>query len=240
VLSPVLVVVAALVALGAAVAVGSRVPRAAILGLVLAIAGAPFVADPLPAIPVLGARVVGALLGGYAIWISVRRLEPRPSGGQVPWPGAIALAAAGFAGGWLAADALGALLAGAGPVPLAGPDTALASGSPVAGAAVGAAAALAVVGLGPALFARDALRTLVGLLLVLTAVGLFAAVLGRPAALANVALGALTAGTGLAGAALIRRARASGSDLALHEPPSREPAVRARPVDEAHPAGPHR
>lgn len=234
-MTPVLVGIAMLVALGGAVAVASRIPRAAILGMILALAGAPFVAHPLPAVPALGAQVVGALLAGYAIWISVRRLEPRPAGGQVPWPGAVAISIAAFAGGWLAADALGGLLAAAGPT--VGAELELAAGSPVARAGVGAAAALAILALGPALFARDALRTVVGLLLVLAAAALLAAALERPTELVAVALGALTAGAGLAGAALVRRARAVGSDLALHEPPIREPAVRARPADEAHPAG---
>lgn len=235
-MTPVLVLVAACVALGAAVAVSARIPRAAILGLVIVLAGAPFVTDPAPAVTATAARVVAAVLAGYVLWIAVRGPLVPIGGSRAGIPGALAIGLAAFAAGWFAADAVGtALAAGGADGPGGAAAAALAGGSSVARAGFGAACAFAVLAAAPVLVARDALRLVIGLQLLIAAAGLTGAALGQPGDAATVAMAVLTAATGVAGAALIRRSRTRSAELVLHDPPFREPSVRARPHDDAHP-----
>jgi hypothetical protein len=235
--TPVLVVLAVIAALGAALAVTARVPRLAVLGLVVALAAAPFVADPSPSVIAIAARVVAAVLAGYACWAALRGARSTTEGSPLGWPGVMAIVVVVLAAGWLAAGQLGAALAAGGTE---GPGTgsagvALASGSPVARASFAAGLALLVLAAAPVAFARDALRLGIGLLLLLAGTGLVGASLERPGESASLVLAGLTAGIGLAIAELIRRALESGA-LTIHEPPRREPAVRAHPLDDAHPA----
>lgn len=238
-MTPVLVVVAVLVAAGAALAVTARVPRAAVLGLVLALAGAPFVADPSPSVVAVAARVVAAVLAGYACWAAVRGIGRPTEGSPLGWPGVAAIAVTVMAAGWLAAAQVGAALTVGGPDgPGAGSiGAALAAGSPVARAAFASGVTLLVLGAAPVLIARDVLRLTIGLLLLLCGTALVGASLQQPGETASVVVAALTAGIGLAGAQLVRHALDAGETLALHEPPAREGAVRARPADDAHPLG---
>ena len=60
-MTPVLVLVAVLATFGAAVATAARVPRVAVLGLVLALVAAPFVADPAPSALAIASRLAFAL-----------------------------------------------------------------------------------------------------------------------------------------------------------------------------------
>lgn len=237
-MTPVLVPLAALVALGAAIAVSARIPRAAILGLVVVLAGTPFVADPAPGVTATTARVVAAILAGYVLWIAVRGPLVATGGSRVGMPAAVTVGLAAFAAGWFAADAVGlALGAGDGDGPSQGTVAgALAAGSPVARAAVAAASALLVLAAAPVLLARDALRLAIGVQLLLSAAGLAGAALGEPGDAATVAMAVLTAGTGVVGAAVVRRSRTRSGELELHDPPPRDLAVRPRPRDEAHPA----
>src|SRR5688572_4946273 len=82
--NPALAGVALAVVLGAIVAGSARNARTAVLGLILALVGASFVADPLPDTLALAGRLVGAMLGGYLLWVVSRgtdaRTEHRTSG----------------------------------------------------------------------------------------------------------------------------------------------------------------
>ena len=98
---------------------------------------------------------------------------PPTTGWRVGWPGAAAVAIVGFAIGWLAAGSIGTTLsAGDGDGPSVGAAAALAAGSLIPRAALGAAVALAALAAAPVLVGRDVLRLGLGLLLLLTAAGL--------------------------------------------------------------------
>ncbi|HEY6571038.1 MAG TPA: hypothetical protein VIZ22_12145, partial [Candidatus Limnocylindrales bacterium] len=92
-MTPLLVALAGLVAVGGIVAVSAREPRFAVLGVIIALVGAGYVADPLPSLAALAARLTGAVLGGYLIWVALRRAPAQTAGWHVGWPGAVALAA---------------------------------------------------------------------------------------------------------------------------------------------------
>lgn len=167
-------VAAVAVAVGAVVAMSARLPRLAILGLLVALLGAPSVThavpDPLGAAP----RLIGAVLGAYLLWIAVR---DAPAGtfrsSAIGWAGTAALGGAAFGAGMAIAaglvgeaSAVGAAIdAGAPGVPAGVDPAALAGG-------LGAAATLAVVASAPALLSRDVLRAGLALLLLLAATDL--------------------------------------------------------------------
>ncbi len=76
--TPLLVALAVLVAAGGVVAVSAREPRFAVLGMIIALVGAAYVADPLPGLVALAARLAGAALAGYLVWVALRR-APAPT-----------------------------------------------------------------------------------------------------------------------------------------------------------------
>lgn len=239
-MTPALVVVALVVTGGAVAAVSAREPRLATLGLLVALLGAPFVADPLPGTIAVAARLVGTVLGAYVVWVSLRAAPGPTVGSRIGWPGAAAIAMAAFAAGWLSATTIGAGLASiSGDGPSSGAAAAsLVAGSPVARAALGASFALVALAAGPVLVARDVLRLGLGLLLLIAAVELLGEALGgRADDPYELALGILYAGGGLAVAGLVLRSFRVHGDLALRGTSSREVAVRTRGADEAHPAG---
>ncbi|MEO5966271.1 MAG: hypothetical protein ABIR11_12455, partial [Candidatus Limnocylindrales bacterium] len=172
-MTPALVILAVIVTAGAVVTVSAREPRFAALGMVVALVGAGFVTDPLPGTVALAARLVGAVLGGYLVWIALRGAPPPTSGWRLGWPGAGAIAIVAFAIGWLCAGSIGTVF---GTVASDGPTidaaAALAVGSPVPRAALGAAFALTALAAAPVVVGRDVLRLGLGLLLLLTAAGL--------------------------------------------------------------------
>jgi hypothetical protein len=195
------------------------------------------VADPLPGSLALGVRLAGSVLAGYLTWIALRRAPGALAPAGIGLPGAGAIAIVAFAIGWLAASTLGqALAAGSGEGPSTGAvASALAAGSPLPRAALGAAFALVALAAGPVLFARDLLRMGLGLLLLVAAarlvrnaVGISA---GPPAELAIAILVAL-AGAGVA--ALVTASLRTAGDLELRSASDHETAVRHRPADEAH------
>ena len=241
-MTPVLVLLAALVAAGGALAVSAREPRVAALGTLVALVGAAYVEDPLPGPLSLAARLVGTVLAGYLVWIALRQApSPLPVRG-FRVPGALAIAVAAFAAGWLTAATLGATLGlGPGDGPSAGgAATALAAGSPVPCAALGAAFALVALAAGPVLLARDVLRLGLALLLLIAAADLAGNALGVGAdAPADLALAILTALAGAAVAVVVTASIRATGDLDLRTGTDRETAVRHRPADEAHrrPAG---
>jgi hypothetical protein len=236
--TPVLVALGVVVAAGAVVAVSAREPRFAVLGILVALVASAYVAEPLPGTVALGARLVGAVLGGYLLWISLRRSPAPTAGSQLGWPGAAAIAVTAFAAGWLAGDAVGGAFAA---VPGDGPTTgitaaALVAGSPVARAGLGASFALVALAAGPVIVGRDVLRLGIGLLLVVIATELLrSALVGRADDLVELAFGLLIALASAAVAAATRRSLRIHADLELRSQSARETAVRTRTVDEAHP-----
>lgn len=236
-MTPVLILLGALVAAGGALAVAAREPRLAALGTLVALVGSAYVADPLPSSLALGARLAGTVLAGYLTWIALRRapaaLPPRGIG--LPGAGSIAIVA--FATGWLAAATLGTTLAaGSGDGPSTGAvASALAAGSFVPRAALGAAFALVALAAGPVLLARDLLRMGLGLLLLVAAAGLVRNALGVGSeAAVELAIAVLVALAGASVAAVVTASLRTAGDLVLGGGSDRETAVRHRPADEAH------
>jgi len=146
------------VAIGGVVAVSAREPRVVLLGMTIALVGAPFVADPLPSPLPLAARLVAASLASYLLWIGSRPEAPVGRGSTVGWPVEALAAAAGFVVGW-------------GTIGL---------GAPALGPAASAAAgfALATLTVLPIVFARDLVRLGHGLILLLLASSLIRVSLG--------------------------------------------------------------
>ena len=142
-MNPALAGVALAVVLGAVVAASARNARAAVLGVVIALVGGTFVADPLPDTLGLAARLVGTILGGYLLWVASRGAEARTSGSSLGWPAELFVAAAAAAVGY-GSHGLGA--------PAAGPVLAQAAGF-----------ALAALAVAPIANGRDILRVGMGL-----------------------------------------------------------------------------
>ncbi len=190
-MNPALAGVALAVVIGAVVAGSARNARSAILGLVVAMVGAPAIADPIPAPLGLAARLVGALLAGYLLWIAARGHNIRTAGSRVGWPSDAFVAGAAAVVGY-GSHGLGA--------PASGPAIASAAGF-----------ALAAVAILPVVTGHDVLRVGLGLglllggaLLVRTGLG------GTPDQLEQVLTAALVAALGGAVAILAAAARSDG------------------------------
>jgi hypothetical protein len=143
--NPALAGVALAVVLGAVVATSARNARTAVLGLVLSLVGAAFLADPLPDSTALAARLIGTILGGYLLWIAARGVDARTGGSRVGWPVELLIAS-------------GAAVVGYGSAGL---------GAPALGPALAQAAGMALIALAvaPILNGRDILRVGIGLVL---------------------------------------------------------------------------
>lgn len=190
-MNPALAGVALAVIVGAVVAGSARNARTAILGLVVAMVGAPLLADPIPAPLGLAARLVGAVLAGYLLWIATRGPGVRTGGTLLGWPTDLFLAAGAAVVGY-GSDGLGA--------PVVGP--------PLAAAAGFALAALAFL---PIVTGRDILRIGIGLCLLVTGALLLRTNLGGTAdALEQVVAAGLVATVGGAVAVLCLVARSDG------------------------------
>ncbi|MEI7744901.1 MAG: hypothetical protein WCK58_14280, partial [Chloroflexota bacterium] len=113
-MTPVLMIVAVLVTAGGVVAVGAASPRLAAIGLAIALLGSCLVADPLPGLVAMLARLAGAGLTAYLCWIALRRAPGSLPTASLEWPGAAAIAVVALTAGFLAAGSLGDALA-AGP-----------------------------------------------------------------------------------------------------------------------------
>ena len=239
-MTPVLIVLALVASAGAVVACGAREPRFVALGMLVALLAAAYVSDPLPGAIALAARLTGAVLGGYLVWVSLRGVPLPASGSHLGWAGAAAIAIVAFVAGWFGAVAIGDALrsvSGEGPtIGAAAPG--LVAGSSVSRASMGAAFALATLSAGSMLLARDVLRLGVGLVLMVGATErLLAALGGTPEDLAVLAFGLLIAAGGATVGSLVSRAIRLQGDLELRAPSTREVAVRTRGADEAHPLG---
>ena len=198
-MNPALAGVALAVVVGAVVAGSARDARTAIFGLVIAMLGSPFLADPTAAPLGLTARLVGAVLAGYLLWIAARGHGVRTAGSLVGWPTDAFLALAAAVVGY-GSNGLGA--------PAAGP--------PAAAAAGFALAALAIL---PVATGRDILRVGIGLCLLLTGALLVRVSLGgTPDQLEQVLTAGLVATLGGAVAILAAAARADGAGRVRDEP----------------------
>ena len=218
-MNPALAGVALAVVLGAVVAASARNARTALFGVIVTLLGAAFVADPLPDTLGLAGRLVGAVLGGYLLWIVGRgteaRTDPRTGGSRLGWPTEVLIAAAAATVGF-GSHGLG--------VPATGPAAAQAAGF-----------ALAALAIAPTLNGRDSLRVGIGLtllaggaILVRTGLG------GTPEALEQLVLAGMLAVLGGAVAALAMASRTGSAqdfelDLATTDR-TRRPSD-ARPID---------
>jgi hypothetical protein len=230
-----IVLLAVVVTAAAVVATSAHEPRFAALGTIVALIGAAYVTEPLPGLVALAARLAGSALAGYLVWVALRGAPPPTSGWRVGWPGAAAVAIVAFAIGWLAAGSVAtSLVAATGSGPSIGAATALAEGSPVPRAALGAALALTALAAGPVLIGRDILRLGLGLLLLLAAVGLLRNVMATGTdGPVELALAVLTALCGAGVAAVVARSLLVHGDLELRAP-TRDLGGRLR-GDDAHP-----
>jgi hypothetical protein len=214
--NPALAGVALAVLLGAVVAVSARTSRTALLGLVVAMLGAAFLADPLPQSLGLAVRLVGAVLAGYLLWIAGRDPGTRTGGSRLGWPAELLIAAAAAVVGF-GSHGLGA--------PAGGPALAQAAGF-----------ALAALSVAPLFNGRDVLRIGLGAVLLTTGAILVRVGLGgTPGNLEEVATAGLVAVVGGVVAAIAVAAATDGPagfDLA----PGAGERVR-RPPD-AHPIDP--
>jgi hypothetical protein len=214
--NPALAGVAVAVVIGAVVAGSARNARTALLGLVAVMLFCPFLAEPTAQPLGLAARLVGATLAGYLLWIAARGSGVWTGGSLLGWPSDLLVAAAAAAVGY-GSHGLGA--------PAVGPAAAQAAGFAVAALSVTAVANgrdIVRVGTGLVLLAS-------GAILVRTALG------GTPEPLEQVVIAGLVATLGGAVAVLAVSARAAGVDFELA--PDR--AGRVRRASDAHPIEPH-
>ena len=216
-MNPALAGVALAVVIGAVVAASAHRARTAILGLIVTLVGAAAVADPPAEALGLAARLVGALLAGYLLWIATRGHNVRTAGSRVGWPTEAFVAAAAAVVGY-GSHGLGA--------PAAGPALASAVGF-----------ALAAVAVLPVVTGRDILRVGLGLALLLSGALLVrTGIGGTPDAFEEVLTAILIATLGGAVAVLASAAQSVGpggfemSEATLHRPShaGEAPPARAR------------
>lgn len=217
-MNPILAIVALAVVGGAVVVVAARDTRTVLLALVVTLVASPLLADPLSAPLGLAARLVGAILATYLLWVVARdrgeasRLPSPTEGSRIGWPAEI-LVAAGAAVVGFAAHGLGA--------PAGGP--------PLASAAGFAVAALALT---PVVTGRDVVRVGTGLLLLIDAGLLVRAALGgTPGDVEQLVTATMLIVLAGALAALAAAARADGTGGYTFADPGR---VRVRREPDAH------
>jgi len=213
-----LTIVALAVVGGAVVVVASRDTRTVLLALAITLVATPLVADPLASPLGLAARLVGAILATYLLWVVARdrgvgTMIASPTGGsRIGWPAEILMAAGAAVVGY-AAHGLGA--------PADGPAVASAAGFAIA--------ALAVA---PVVTGRDVIRVGTGLLLLIDAALLVRAALGgTPGDVEQLVTAAMLIVLAGALAALAANARADGSGGYAFSDPTR---VRVRREPDAH------
>jgi hypothetical protein len=224
-MNPALAGVALAVIVGAIVAASARDARTAVLGLGVALTAAPAIADPITATTGMAARVVGAVLAIYLLWITVRDGEADTGGSSIGWVAEAALAAAAAVVGF---DQHGLGAKGLGPAE-----------------AQAAGFALAALAVAPLITGRDVLRIGIGLLLLMQGALLVLVGLdGTPTAFAEIVTAVLIVGLGGAVAVLARAARQDGADgFALatdprptpRQPEGRLARRRARPSADSMP-----
>jgi hypothetical protein len=208
----VLLIAVALVAIGGAlIAVTARDARRALGGLVIVLAVTPFLADPLPDLAPLAARIVAALLGGYLLFIVLRETTALTRGSLIGLPAEAFAAVAAFIIG-LGTSGLGS--------------TALGPAE-----AQGAGFALAVLAVAPIVRGSDVFRLGVALAILVTGAELVRAGLaGTPSALEQLMVAGLTVGLLGSVAVLCANAVTATGRLTLDETPERGPLFEAHPV----------
>jgi hypothetical protein len=209
-MNPALAGVALAIMVGAVVAVSVREARTAVLGLAIALVGAPILADPMADTTALAARVVGSVLAVYLLWIAVRDGEWTTTGSHLGWAaeGSVAAAAAivGYGTHGLGAPALGPALAQA------------------------AGFALAALAVAPLVTGRDIIRIGIGLLLLAHGALLVRVALGgTPTALEELVTAGLVVGLGGAVAILASAAARDGTEGFELEPDGRTRVPRFLP-----------
>lgn len=218
-MNPILAIVALAIVGGAVVVVAARDTRTVLLGLVVTLVSSSLLADPLATPLGLAARLVGAILATYLLWVVARDrgaagTVASPTGGsRIGWPAEVLLAAGAAVVGY-AAHGLGA--------PADGPALASAAGFAVA--------ALAVA---PVVTGRDVIRVGTALLLLIDAALLVRSALGgTPGDVEQLVTAAMLIVLAGAVAALAANARADGSGGYAFSDPTR---VRVRREPDAHP-----
>lgn len=209
-MNPLLVAAGAVVALAAAVAIGAREARLAVIGLLVALTFAPFVAEPLPAVLPAAFRIVAGTLAAFLLLIAVRRAEP-VAASPLGLPAAAAGAAAAFVAG-VGATAVG--LPGFGP-----------------GGAVAGGLASAAVAAGSLALARDPVRLGIAAVTLLNA-GLLlrAGLAGTPPALEALLSGLTLVALAAAALAYTSAAVAAGEATGDAALPRARPSGGARQV----------
>lgn len=210
-MSGLLVVAAVVTVAGALVAITGRDARVALAGLVVALAAAPFLADPLPGPAEIGVRVVAALLGGYLLFVVLRETTAVTRGSLVGLPAETLAAAAAFVVGYGTS--------GLGSAPL-GPAEASAAGF-----------ALAVISVAPIVRGADIFRLGVALAILITGAELLRVGLaGTPTPLEQLVTAGLTLGLLGTVAVLCANAVAATGGLTLRSEPRRSALFEAHPV----------
>jgi hypothetical protein len=219
----ILAIVAIVVVGGAVVVVASRDTRTVLLALAVTLVATPLLADPLATPLGLAARLAGAILATYLLWIVARdRVDAgtiaSPTGGsRIGWPAELLMAAGAAVVGY-AAHGLGAA----------------ADGPAVASAAGFAIAALAVA---PVVTGHDVIRVGTGLLLLIDAALLVRGALGgTPGDVEQLVTAAMLVVLAGSLAALAANARGDGSGGYTFADPTR---ARVRREPDAHPLDQH-
>ncbi|HUQ43245.1 MAG TPA: hypothetical protein VM451_02375 [Candidatus Limnocylindria bacterium] len=225
-MSLVLVAIVLAIGAGAVVAVSTRDAAAAPIGLAVALVGSALLADPLPSAPILGVRIVAALLAATLIrWAA--RGGPRQFS-PLGWPSEALLATAGAVAGLGLAVGLASISVGVGAGPTDGPGPigpgvglpSLPTGEVLTSMAltVAAGTSLLVLGAAPMVHGRPGVRRAIGLVLVAQAVLLLRVGVAGPAVeleeIARAAFLVACAGTGaaLAHATAVAHATATPHD----------------------------
>ncbi|HUP54861.1 MAG TPA: hypothetical protein VM408_05090 [Methylomirabilota bacterium] len=218
-MNPILAIVALAIVGGAVVGVAARDTRTVLLALVVTLAASPLLADPVSTPLGLAARLVGAILATYLLWVVARdrgdtnRLPSPTEGSRIGWPAEILVAASAAVVGF-AAHGLGA--------PAGGPPLASAAGF-----------AVAAVALTPVVTGRDVVRVGSGLLLLIDAALLVRAALGgTPGDVEQLVTATMVIVLAGSLAALAAAARADGTAGYTFADPAR---VRVRREPDAHP-----
>lgn len=197
-MSLVLAAMAGVVVAGAIVAVGARESRVALLGLLVTLLTASFLADPEPGVLPIASRLVAALIACRLIAVAVRSGDVATGGSRLGWPvdvlAAVAAAIIGFGTHGLGAH-------GGGP-----------AAAQAAGFAVG------VLATAPLLSGRDVFRLGIGaMLLVLGALLVRVGLAGTPSDLEQLATSGLIVGLGGAVAVIVAGARVAVGSLIVDD-----------------------
>jgi hypothetical protein len=190
---------------GAVVAVSTREPAAAAIGLAVALVGSALLSDPLPSAAILSVRIVAGLLAATLIRSAVAASESQPS--QLGWPAEAMLATSGAVAGLGVALGLEAL---SGATGLAGGPASGSAALTAMALATSAGTSLLVLGAAPSIHVRLGMRRAIGLVLVTQAVLLIRVGIAGPAIdLEEIARAALLVAAAATGTALSRAGAAS-------------------------------